>query len=149
MWKKLTWQIRENIYYSLISCAIFPDEQKGCHKITRGTEELLYLDQHIRHESKTRQKNLAKAWIDHKKVCNMFPQSWKLHCLKMYKIPDQVVQFTEKTMQTWKVEMTVGGKSLADVNISRGIFQGDALSLLLFVIAIMPLYHILRKCTVG
>ena len=67
----------------------------------------------------------------------------------MYKIPDQVVKFIEKTMQTWGVEFTAGVKSLVELKIQRGIFQGDALSPLLFVIAMMPLNHILRKCTVG
>ena len=61
MWKILTALIRENIYYSLISCGILPDEQKGCRKRTRGTGELLYIDQHILNENKTRQKNLAMA----------------------------------------------------------------------------------------
>ena len=42
-----------------------------------------------------------------------------------------------------------GGRSLAETNIQRGIFQGDALSPLLFIIAMMPLNHILRKCTAG
>ena len=65
----------------------------------------------------------------------------------MYKIPDQIVQFI-KTMQTWRVELTGGGKNL-EVNIQRGIFQDDALSPLLFVIAMLPLKHILRKCTAG
>ena len=64
----------------------------------------------------------------------------------MYKITDQVVQFIEKTMKTWSVELTAGGQSLAEVKIQRGIFQGDALSTLLFV---MQLNHILRKCTAG
>ena len=41
--------------------------------------------------------------------------------------------------------MRVGGKSLAEVKIQRGIFQGVALIPLLFVIVIMPLNHILRK----
>ena len=45
------------------------------------------------------------------------------------------------------MELKAGGKSLAEVKIQRGIFQGDALSLLLFVIAMMPLNLILRKCT--
>ena len=50
-------------------------------------------------------------------------------------------------MQTWRVKLTAGGQILAEVKIQRGIFQGDSLSLLLFVIAMMPLNHILRKCT--
>ena len=50
-------------------------------------------------------------------------------------------------METWRVELTSGGKSLAEVKILRGIFQGDALSPLLFVKSTMPLNHILRKCT--
>ena len=40
-------------------------------------------------------------------------------------------------------------KSIAETKIQRGIFQGDALSPLLFIIAMMPLNHILRKCTAG
>ena len=77
------------------------------------------------------------------------PPSWILHCLKMYKIHDHVVKFIEKTMQTWRVELTVGGQSLAEVKIQRGIFQRDALSPLQFVIVMMPLNHILRNCSVG
>ena len=45
------------------------------------------------------------------------------------------------------MELTVGGQSLAGVKIQRSIFQGDALLPLLFVIPMMPLKHILRKCT--
>ena len=40
-------------------------------------------------------------------------------------------------------------KKLSWSKIQRGIFQGDALSTLLFVIALMSLDHILRKCTTG
>ena len=52
-------------------------------------------------------------------------------------------------MKTWRVELTAGGRRLAEAKVQRGIFQGDALSPLLFIIAMMPLNHILRKCTAG
>ena len=52
-------------------------------------------------------------------------------------------------MENKKVELTVGGKTLAVVKIQREIFLGDALSSLLFVITIMPLSYILMKYAGG
>ena len=52
-------------------------------------------------------------------------------------------------MKNWRVELTAGGKSLAETKVQRGIFPGDGLSPILFIIAMMPLNHILRKCTAG
>ena len=42
------------------------------------------------------------AWIDYQKADDMVPQSWILHCLKMYKVPDQIVQFIERTMHIYQ-----------------------------------------------
>ena len=67
----------------------------------------------------------------------------------MYKIPDQVAEFIEKNVESWRMELTAGDKIRAEVNIQRGIFQGNVISPLLFVIAMMPRTHILRKCTTG
>ena len=140
MWKIFMAQIRVEIYYSLTSRGLFPEEQKGCGKGSRGTAELLYIDQQILNESKTRRKNLAIAWID------MVPQSRIINCLKIYKISHEVINVIEKTMKTCQA----GGRSLAETKIQRGIFQVDALSsLLLFTIAMMPLNHMQRKCTTG
>ena len=76
----------------------------------------------------------------------MVSQSWIISCLK---ILDEVIKFIEKTMKTWRVELTAGGRGSAEAKIQSGIFQGDALSPLLFIIAMMPLDLILRKCTAG
>ena len=64
------------------------------------------------------------AWIDNKKSYVMVPQS----CLKMCKISHEVIHFIEKTMQTWRMEQTAGGRSLNETRIERRIFKGDALS---------------------
>ena len=74
----------------------------------------IYIDQQILSEIKTRRKNQVLAWIDkQKKVYDIVPQSRIFHCLKMYKIPDEVKKFIEKTIETWKVELTAGRKGLA------------------------------------
>ena len=94
-------------------------------------------------------KNLAMAWIDYKSAYDMVPHSCLINSLKMYKISHEVINFIDKTMKTWRVELTAGGKSLAETKIQRGIFQGDALSPFLFIIAMIPLNHIFRKCSAG
>ena len=44
---------------------------------------------------------------------NILPQSWILHCLKMYKISHEVINFIEQTMKTWREELTAGGRSIS------------------------------------
>ena len=117
MWKIRTAQIREKIYNSLTNRELFPAEQRGRHKGSRGTVELLYIHHHILNDSKTRRKDLAMVWIDRKKAYDMVPQSWIINCLKMYKISHEVINLIGKTMKTWRVELTAGGRSLAEIKI--------------------------------
>ena len=145
MVKKLTAQIRERF----TTRGLFPEEQKKYRKGSRGSAELLYIDRHILNERYTRRKNIAMAWIDYKKAYDMVPQILIINCLKMYKISNEVINFIKKTMKTWRVELTAGGRSLAEAKIQREVFQGDTLSWLIFIIAMMPLNCILRKCTTG
>ena len=123
MRKILTAQIREEMYYSQSTHGLFPDEQKGCCKGSRSTAELLYKDQNIRNESKNRRKNLAMAWIDYKKAYDMVPQRWIINCLKKYKVSHKIINSSKKIMKNWRVELTAGGKTLAETKIQRGIFQ--------------------------
>ena len=100
MWKILTVQIREKIYYSLTNRGLYPEEEKGYRKVSRGTRELLYIYQHILNETKTRRKTLAIVWIAYKKVYDKVPQSWIINSPKMYKISHEIINFIEKTMIT-------------------------------------------------
>ena len=65
----------------------------------------------------------------------------------MHEISDEVINFIEKTMKTWRVELTAGEKRLAEAKIQRRLFQGNALSPFLFIISMMSLNYIHRKCT--
>ena len=127
MWKIFIAQIRQEIYYSLTSRRLFPDEQKGCRKWSRGTTESLYIDQHILNESKVRRKNLALAWIDNKKSYDMVLQSWIINSQNVQNITRNHELNRKKNMKNWRVELTVGGKNLAETKIQRGIFKEDAL----------------------
>ena len=48
-------------------------------------------------------------------------------------------------MEKWKVMLCSENSELGEVEIKRGIFQGDSLSTLVFVLALIPLSLILRK----
>ena len=48
------------------------------------------------------------------------------------------MQFITEAIKKWNGELIAGRKTLADVEIERGIFQVDELSPLLFLIAMIP-----------
>ena len=54
----------------------------------------------------------------------------------------------EKTMKTWRIELRTRVRILAEAMLQKGIFQ-DPISLLLFIIVIIPLSTIFRKFTAG
>ena len=76
MCKLLTGVIADQIYAYLDQEKLLPEEQKGCRKGSRGTNDLLYIDRAVIKEVKSRNKNLAMAWIDYKKAYDMVPHSW-------------------------------------------------------------------------
>ena len=149
MWKLLTGIIADYMYNSLESRQLLPEEQKGCRRASRGTHDLIFIDKMVLREAKRRSKNLAMAWVDYKKAYDMVPHSWIEECLSMFKIAPNIQTFLNNCMNTWRVELTCNQHSLGEVKIQRGIFQGDSLSPLLFVISLIPLSMVLRKCQDG
>ena len=109
MWKILTAQIKEKIYYSLISRGIFPDEEKGCRKKTRGTEELLYIDQQIPDESKKRRKNLAMAFT--KKLTIRPPKAGHNTVSKCIKCPTKLYNLSKRPCKRGEWNIQQEGKA--------------------------------------
>jgi len=77
----------------------------------------------------------------------MVPHSWIIECLEMFGIAENVKKVLTDSTETWKTELTSSGKRLGVIHIKRGIFQGDSLSPLLFVLCMIPLTLVLRKST--
>ena len=128
MLKILMAQIREKIYYSLISRGIFPRNWKDAAREPETQRNYyIYRSTHPQREwNETEKSTYGLDW--RQKGLRYGPLKLDTTLSKMYKIPDQAIQFIEKTMETWRVELTVGGKSFVEVKIQRGIFQGNALS---------------------
>ena len=149
MWKLLTGMLSEQLYKHVDTNDMLPSEQKGCRKETRGTKDQLLIDRMVLKNCKRRHTNLAMAYVDYKKAYDMIPHSWILKSLQLVGAADNIVNVLEKSMTKWKVRLNAGDKVLGDVNVKRGIFQGDSLSPLLFVICLIPMSLILRKMKAG
>ena len=91
---------------------------------------------------KKRKQNLSYAWIDYKKAFDSVPHEWILRSLKIFKVSPRVIGFLKHNMKNWKTQVTLtheSGTLMSDnINIRRGIFQGDSLSPLLFCISLIP-----------
>ena len=122
-----------------------PEEQKGCRKRSRGTNDLLYIDRAVIRKVKSRKKNLAMTWIDYKNVYDMVPHWWIKECLDLSGVAGNIKTLLINSMEKWRVMLCVGNSELGEVDIKRGIFQGDSLSPFVFVLALIPLSLVLRK----
>ena len=131
--------IADQIYGHLDQQKLVPEEQKGCRKRSRGTNDLLYIDRVVIGEVKSKKKI-----IDYKKSYDVVPHSWIKECLELFGVPKNIETLLVNSMEKWRVTLCAGNSEL-DVDIKRGIFQGDSLSSLAFVLALISLSLILTK----
>ncbi|XP_045471751.1 uncharacterized protein LOC123678658 [Harmonia axyridis] len=128
-------------------------EQNGCRRKGRGSKELLMIDNMITKQAKKRLKNISMAWIDYQKAFDSVPHTWLLEVLKIYRVNRRVIALLEHLMRTWRTTLKVHNKSAtyetSEVEIKRGIFQGDSLSPLWFCLALNILSKILNRSTYG
>ena len=145
MWKLLTGVIAEEMYNYLEREKILPEEQKGYRRGSRGTKDQLLIDKMVLKDCTKRHTNLSMAWIDYRKAYDLVPHSWVNEYMEMFGIAENLRTFLQKSMQQWRLSLTANGEDLGEVNVKRGIFQGDSLSPLIFVLSMVPLSLILKK----
>ena len=108
MWKLLTGVIADQIYAHLDQEKLLPEEQKGCRKGSRGTNDLFYIDRGVIKEIKSRNTNLTMAWIDYKKAYDMVPHSWIIECLDLFGLTENFKSLLVNSMEKWKVMLCSG-----------------------------------------
>ena len=86
-------------------------------------------------EVKSRNKKLAMAWINYNKSYDIVTHSWIIECLDLFGVAENIKSLLVNSMEKWKVMLCSANFELGEVDIKRGIFQGDSLSPLVFVLA--------------
>ena len=87
------------------------------------------------------------------KVFDSVPHSWIIKSLELTGINNKILYFTKKAMSYWKTSMRLHTErkitEREDLEITRGIHQGDSLSPLLFCISLIPFTEHLNKLNTG
>lgn len=153
LYKILTSVLSEKIYFHLEQHSLLPSEQKGCRKGSYGCKDQLLINKMILEDCTKRKKNLSTSWIDYRKAFDSVPHSWIIKSLELYNVHPSITNFIAASMKGWKTTMNLshsqGTLESRTIKINRGIFQGDSLSPLLFVLSLAPLSELLDATTYG
>ena len=149
MWKLLTGVVADALYHHLDSNQILPTQQKGCKRNSRGCKEQLLIDKLILKNCKRRKTSLHMCYIDYKKAYDKVPHSWILESMRICGVAHNIISLFQTSLSQSKVHLFHGKDPLGTVHIKRGIFQGDSVSPLHFIIGLIPLSMILEKLAAG
>ena len=127
---------------------LLTDEQKECRTNTKGTMHQLLFDRI--QEAVSTEMDLGVAWLDVAKAFDTVKHSWILETLRIYKVDERLIHLIKLLMESWSVKLAQRGETISDrIKIKRGIFQGDSLSPLLFIIALNPISADIAKQDMG
>lgn len=150
LYKIITSCIANKIQSHLIGQNVITEEQKGCRKRSQGCKEQLIIDSIVMKQAELNQRNLTICYIDYKKAFDSVPHSWLLKTLEIYKVHPKIYNFLDNVMKTWRTSINLSSNSQTDnIEIKRGLFQGDSLSALWFCLCLNPLSNTLNSTKYG
>ena len=93
--------------------------------------------------------NLFIIWLDYKKAFDFVPHEWLIYALKLAKVPPQLVSSIKHLLTQWCTVVHLDGENESIttdiIHFLKGIFQGDSLSVLLFILTVNRLSFLLRN----
>ena len=126
-------------------------EQAGGKKGSWGCTDQLLINKMVFDEVREYRRNLFSMYFDYKKAFDSISHTWLIEALKLAKVHPSMIAVIESLIDKWATQVHLQAEkslSITDViNYLTGLFQGDCLSLLLFVICVNPLSFLLnREC---
>ena len=153
IYKLFTSIIATKIYTHVETYSIVTDQQKGCRKGTPGCKEQLWVDAVITQHAKHTNRNITVAWIDYQKAFDSVPHSWLIAILNLYKINKNIIKILQSCMEHWETTLQLHTENTTlitkKIKIESGIYQGDSLSPLWFILSLNPLSKALNKMKTG
>ena len=94
-------------------------------------------------EVRNKKRNLTTICLDYKKAFDSVPHEWLIKSLT-----EDLIRAIENLTSQWCTVLHLKGEEVIESDIkyfSKGIFQGDSLSILLFILSVNPLSFLLHK----
>ena len=131
------------------SNGIITNEQAAGKKNVWGCTEQLMVNKIVLNEVRKQRRNLYTVWLDYAKAFDSISHSWMLQALRLAKIPENIVIMIEKLSKLWPTIVTIKGDDQSiltkEIKYFKGIFQGDSLSVILFILCLNPLSYLINN----
>ena len=128
---------------------IITSEQAGGKKNVWGTTEQLLLNKTVLKEARSKRRNLYTVWLDYRKAFDSAPHEWLLYALKLAKTPEKLIVAIRELTKIWSTKLHLSGTkesiTTKTIRFHKGIFQGDSLSVILFILSVNPLSQLLKQ----
>ena len=115
-----------------------------------GHIDQLLINKTITEEVVSNRRNLISIWLDYKKAFDSVPHSWTL---KLAKVNPVIIAAIAELTKNWSTRLRLNTENemieTEFIKYLLGVFQGDGLSLLLFVLSVNPLSFLLNTQTEG
>ena len=88
-------------------------------------------------------------WLDYQEAFDSVPHKWLITALELAKVPKKIITAIKILMQKWSTNVNIQSGEISIesqlIKYLRGIFQGDSLPVLLFILCVNPLSFLLNK----
>ena len=118
---------------------IIAPEQAGAKKGMWGCTDQLLINRVVTNEVTKGRRNVNMIWLDHKKAYDSVPHAWIIEALKLAKVPDNIIGAIQHLIRKWQTELNIptvnGNIRIGEILYKKGVFQGDYLSVILFILS--------------
>ena len=103
----------------------------------------------VLNEVRSNRRNLITIWLDYQKTSDSVPYSRINESLRHARVPNLMINAIKSLTKTWTTNVCLNSENDSYVSNTikylKGIFQGDSLSVLLFILSSNPMSFLLKK----
>ena len=114
-----------------------------------GFAEQLLINKAVLKEVKKQRRNLITVWLDYAKAFDLVPHSSLFKALQLVKLSPKIIRLIEKISKNWATVVSLRSENetiISDkIKYAKGIYQGDSLSVMLFILALNPLSYLIKQ----